>query len=374
MPFPTSRITVRAIGVTALLVVASLLWLCLWYTDQALWQQAPRLPLGLCATRLLLIGTADVILVVAFAVCVVRQHHARWAKRCWAAAFATTLAVLFLEVVCMFVARSHNVGYTLASRVWCHRYWGKANSLGYRDVEHVRVPGKRLVFALGDSFTAGGGLSQVASRFSNLLGDQHGELQVLNLGQNGSDTADEWRRLEQHPLRPDVLVLQYYPNDIEGAAQRTGWHMPGFAPYEDIASVKLRMLVRSSYLANLVYWSLPHTDAVAYGRWLEAAYGDAAVMKRHRQDLERFTSYAQQAGIPLIVVVFPVLNDIDHSRTMLKPVVELLVEHGASIIDVAELVQDMDVSARTVNRHDAHASVCVHRLVAEALWRVLSAP
>ena len=66
-------------------------------------------------------------------------------------------------------------------------------------------------------------------------------------------------------------------------------------------------------------------------------------------------------------VVFPLLHDIEWSRTLTRGVVERFAAAGAKVIDVADLVADIPVGERTVNHHDAHASALVNQRVAAAL-------
>lgn len=266
--------------------------------------------------------------------------------------------------------RSHNCGYSLAARVWMERFWQPVNRLGYRDVEHVLIPGRKNVFALGDSFTAGHGTARAADRFADLLEAQHPALHVLNLGRNGSDTADELARLRAHPLHPDAIVLQYYPNDIEEVAQRGGRRLPAFAPYADLARV-LRPVVSNSFLLDFVYWQFPHTDELEYVRFLDHALADTTVMRRHLADLDAICAFADERHVALVAVVFPILQDLARSRVMTAPVEALFRAHGCPVVAVADLVEDLPVAARTVNAHDAHPSLEVHARVAAVLGAVL---
>ena len=105
--------------------------------------------------------------------------------------------------------------------------------------------------------------------------------------------------------------------------------------------------------------------------FLDKALADTAVMQRHCQDLGNFCTYATQRGIPLVVVIMPLLNDLAHSRTMTAAVKDFFVARKALVVDVADLVQDMAVAARTPNSQDAHASAQVNEVVADAIWQVL---
>lgn len=340
---------------------------CVWLTDQVVWQHARLGLFGLYPDRLLLIALAAAALLAAVTLRVRQRDGSRFVTRLVAAGSATLLTMAALEVVFMFVPRSHNVGYTLATNIWYERYWGTENSLGYRDPEHVRIDGKKLVFVVGDSFTAGAGLPQRSSRFTEVLAARRPDLQVMNLGICGSDSSDEFRRLQAHPLRPDLLVLQYYPNDIDGAAQRAGHAMPAFAAYQDLRSVKMRRLVRGSFLANFVYWQLPHTDGVAYEGFLDKVHFDPEVEREHGAELERFVTWSRETGVPLVVALFPLMEDLEWSRKASADVKQLFVSRGIQVLDVADLIGDLTVAERRVHSHDGHASPVVHERVGAAL-------
>jgi hypothetical protein len=356
---------------TAALVVAPLLlWACHEVTFVGYWQRRSVGALGLYGTRLVLMALAAAAWLFAFGHAV-RARPRRVAGRCWLVAMSLLLTLLVLEAVFMFVPQSHNVGYTMAGRIWHERYWGEPNALGYRDVEPVPQPGKKLVLVVGDSFTAGAGVADVRDRFPDVAAMARPDLQVVNLGVCGSETEDELRRLHAHPLRPDVLVLQYYPNDVDGAAQRAGHAPPPFTPFHDVGSIKLQRLLLTSFLANFVYWQFPHDDGAGYERFLARVHADPEVSRLHHADLEGFCTFADERRIPLVVVLFPVLEDLGWSRTNTAPVKRLFTARGIPVLDVADLIDDLGVRQRTVNHHDGHASELVHRRVGEALARLL---
>ncbi|HEX5050518.1 MAG TPA: SGNH/GDSL hydrolase family protein [Planctomycetota bacterium] len=360
------------IGRAALLVVAVLMTACLWLTELVFSQGIHLRFWRFYAFRLALLGMSGITLFLGLMWCVVRSRLSMSWKRCWSATYAILLALLLLEGAFMFLPASHNVGYTLGAKVWSQWYWKPVNSLGFRDPEHVAIPGKKLVFVVGDSFTAGAGIKRIEDRFSDLLGQQRPDLQVMNLGQCGGDSETEFRCLTKHPLSPDLLVLQYYVNDIEGTAARAGRRMPSFSPHQDLPAL-LRPVVRNSFLLDFLYWRFGHGDEQAYVEYLQAAMADKEVLQRHLQELEKFCAYATERGIPLVVVVFPCLQDLALGRSLTAPVERMFTAHDVPIVDVATLVESMDPADRTANHQDAHPSPRVHRLVADALAKVVDA-
>ena len=151
-----------------------------------------------------------------------------------------------------------------------------------------------------------------------------------------------------------------------------GVRLPELVPYEDIPSVKLRVVVRGSYLANFVYWLFPHADGRGYVQSMDGAQRDEAVLGRHLADLQRFVEYSRRRDVPLVVVLFPVLNESLACEALLARVAGVFAAAGIPVVDVADLVRDVPIAARVANPQDAHASELVHARVADALVRVLS--
>ena len=67
---------------------------------------------------------------------------------------------------------------------------------------------------------------------------------IFNLGKNGADTKEEYRRLINYPVKPDILIFQYYLNDIESASKENGHSFKGFSTYKDL-SYSFEFLIRS---------------------------------------------------------------------------------------------------------------------------------
>lgn len=359
------------LAIASLLAAIGLWAAIVWTTERLAWDyRGPSYAL-LYALRGSMMALATIAFVVAFALGVVRQRRSRRVQRTCMAALATVLTLTLCEGVFMFVPRSHNVGYTLGAQIWNRYYWRDKNELGYRDGPHVAVPGRKTVLVVGDSFTAGAGMARVEDRFTDRIAAERPQLHLVNLGRNGSDTIDEYRRLEAHPLAPDAVVLQYYLNDIEGAAQRAGWPWPAFAPYEDVPC-PVQDLLRGSFLLNWLYWEFPHADGADYVAMLDKALNDDALLQRHLADLERFCRYAEARHVPLVVVLFPFLTDPEHCRPTLDRVEAMFAAHHVPLLDVGGLLRDVPVRERTANPCDAHPSARVHELVATELGRLLA--
>ena len=281
---------------------------------------------------------------------------------------ALVMAVLLaFEGVAATIARTHSVGYTLASRLWFARHWrAPRNSLGYRDVEHVE-DGRKNLLVLGDSFVAGVGIADVRERFSDRLQAALAErFQVHNLGSNGADTRQASYLLETYPFRPDVLVLSYYINDVLGAAEALGHRAPPFRPYANLAP-PLAWLVTRSYLLDFVYWLLPQTDQAGVRKHLARCFTWPEVVALHEQDLQHVVDWARERGCAVIAVVFPSLIQLEESAPWVAPALGVFARNGIPALDARTLLGDLAPEERVINGNDPHPSARVHALVAEAL-------
>lgn len=286
-----------------------------------------------------------------------------------AATVALTLLCVFLaaEAIAAQLPASHAVGYTLSSRLWYRKFWS-LNNQGYRDADRKIEPGRRI-YVLGDSFAAGVGIRSEEERFSNLLHRRLApEFRVYNLGQNGSDTRDEYRRLMMQPS-PDLLILFYYTNDIQQACMEHGYPMPGFTPYASLPG--FAYWIRRSYLLDLMYWQFPQEDLSGYESALEMCYTEPKVLDDHLADLGRFVDYSRDRGIPLLVVAFPHLVNAETSRRLSEPVIRFFQDREILLIDVYPVIAPLGIRQRIVNRNDAHPSPLLNRTLAEMTLSLL---
>jgi hypothetical protein len=269
---------------------------------------------------------------------------------------------------------------TLASQNWLARYWQK-NSAGYRDTEWDANTwnNRERVLVVGDSFAAGWGIDDPSDRFSDVLATQLGDtFAVINLGMPGASTVEEIQHLRDFPLAdPDVVVLQYYLNDIENAALSIGLD-PGLNPAADIPA-----WASESYLGNFLYWRWiglfrPTQEGTqAYWEWLYGMYDNTTVWDIHTQQLTAFYDEVIERDASLIVVIFPNLLDPVGSIPYVDRVAQFFESQGmpnSHIIKLFDVAAQMSASERIVSRRDAHASVSLHRYVGQQLFTVISQP
>lgn len=250
----------------------------------------------------------------------------------------------------------------------------------YRDREWTAadVAGKTSVFVLGDSFAAGHGLCDVAERFSDRLGAQLGNAAaVLNLAHNGWSTSDMIYYTERYPLKPNVVILSYFINDIDGAIRVTpnttltvpGLHIPAESPLVDT-------LRGRSFAFNFFYWHVLYKnyhleDAQTITRTYLDAYNDPAVWETHRAELLALVAWAKQHNAPLVVVTWPLLGDFSLSASALGKVEALLEAEGVTIVRAAEMLKGDAPADLIISSIDAHPNAYANGKIADALLEVV---
>jgi lysophospholipase L1-like esterase len=263
---------------------------------------------------------------------------------------------------------------TLASQNWLARYW-HTNTLGYRDPDWKpeALASRKTVLVVGDSFAAGWGIANPDDRFGNVLGKRLGDnYAVINLGKPGASTVEEIDDLQKYPLeKVDVVILQYYLNDIENAALSIGLD-PKLDPTKGMPA-----WVNESYLANFVYWRLvarfePQQEgSQTYWDWLYSMYDNSTVWAIHQKQLNQFADVVKQKGAKLIVVIFPNMLDPFHSVPYVDRVAQAFEAYGiesGAIVKLFDAAAVMDLSQRVVSARDAHASVAFNHEVGDMLY------
>ena len=132
----------------------------------------------------------------------------------------------------------------------------------YRDDQEFPRPvpeDRRHICFVGDSFTFGHGVADVADRFSNRLREKleaefPGKYLVTNLSEPGTDLnwADALvRKLVEEHIRIDTLVYVFCPNDIEV------YHPDHMQLMHELADLKPQFpLFKDTYFFNLLYYRI----------------------------------------------------------------------------------------------------------------------
>src|SRR5512140_2907089 len=206
------------------------------------------------------------------------------------------------------------------------------------------VQGKTKIMVIGDSFVAGHGLCDVQDRATNVLQDKLGSgYAVFNVAVNGWDTPEETFYPPLYPYQPDVVVLSYYVNDIRGAIAWTKHPFPELPPRPDWLNPDHGLpLVKDSYLVDYFYWQVIYKNqfADANARLWQAlldGFSTPDVWAEQQKELMQIVDWAKTLHAPLIVMVWPTLDNINASATQTTLVEQFLHSQGVTVISGSEL-------------------------------------
>lgn len=267
-----------------------------------------------------------------------------------------------------FYAESENV-FTGATLNWLARYWHE-NSLGYRDREWTPedLAGKQTIIVTGDSFAAGWGINDPADRFSDVLAQNLGDQwAVINLGIYGTATPEQLERLKAYPLQdPDVVLMQYFLNDIDYAGLKLGL-LPEAKPKP--------AWVEGSYLLDFLYVRLlaqfldPEFNR-DWWDWNYDAYDNVGIWSVHEQEIEDYIDYVESIHARLIVVIFPNMLDPVRSIPYVDRVAQVFEARGhRDILKLFDAAAAWTPQDRMVSARDTHPSIAFHHLVGDLLYQ-----
>lgn len=269
---------------------------------------------------------------------------------------------------------------TLAHQNWRDRYW-QTNSAGFRDREWQATDwqDKTVVMVTGDSFAAGWGVSDPADRFSDVLGAHLGDdYYVMNLALPGTATRQQLGFIQDNqPPQPDIVILQYFLNDIEYAAASLSRFWEGNF-LGDIPS-----LIQQSHLLNFLFWQIyPVLSPVdmtfegSYWHWQYESYDNYMVWDVHQREINDFIAYVDSIDAELYVVMFPNMRDPVGSIAYIDRVKFLFEDagYGDNVLTLYNDVATWDPADAMASARDAHPSAAFHRYVGERMVDLFFSP
>jgi len=232
----------------------------------------------------------------------------------------------------------------------------------------ARPDAARRVLAIGDSTTFGLGVGDDESWPAYLQAALPPEWEVLNAGVPGRNLHQNvaWLRRELPIVRPEVVVLAFYRNDLGPAVPLGAATVPQqlAAPAWWPAEAGLR---RWSRIANLV------------GRTAErlAPAGDPTLEPLDRfsreEDLVRefdwFVRAARAVDAEPVVLVLPAMDLADprSASLLLDLAAEVAGAYGAQVIRTEATFEQLDPVDRVVLPAERHASPLANQRIAEAV-------
>lgn len=253
----------------------------------------------------------------------------------------------------------------------------------------AKQPGSYRILFLGDSFTYGSGIADVARIFPSLVVARLNELgarpagrkyELFNGGIPGSLT-DRWVRLFQaavEPLEPDLVVAVFFLRDgtkgVGGsgdlireigaemaALSRTSWFFRSSHAYRFFRERSAQRELSRRYLGGMreAYLGAPEQT----GEWRNAQ----ANLRTIRDEIER-------RGGEFALVVFPVLFELgaDYPLAGVCEEIERFArQHGIRVHSLLPAFLGRDASTLWVSPLDQHPNEVAHALAADSITEFL---
>jgi hypothetical protein len=239
--------------------------------------------------------------------------------------------------------------------------------------------GQHPICFIGDSFTFGHGVPNVADRFSDRVGAAlerraPGRFVVSNLADAGREL--HWGEALLEELIADHLPLETVVyviclNDIETFDPRTATMFEGKGSW-----VSGLFLLRHTYFLNLLYNRVRQAGSAKIGGYyslLKDCYSGPA-WDRMRAKLDDIRQLCERNGINLKIVVFPFLHDLGPDYSFAdahRVIVDYCREAGVPVLDLRPVLEQHVGEGLTVNRFDSHPNERAHALAAEAIESTL---
>lgn len=253
-----------------------------------------------------------------------------------------------------------------------HTLVGSINARGLRGPECKLepTPGRARIAMLGDSFTLGIGVRDehtLPREVERALGPRTTE--VLNFGVSASQTVGQVDYLLGYALRfqPRAVVLVFFLNDAELGSTM------GYLT-EQRALVALR---RRSHLLEGVVGGLERMAlrGAMLRHYREGYREDSPGWRDARAALRRAKAELDERGVALVLVLHPVLVDLDAGRYPFGDVHATLADfgerEGIPVVDLLPVLAGNRAEDLWVHSVDRHSNELCNRLTGRAVAREL---
>jgi hypothetical protein len=294
--------------------------------------------------------------------------------------FSTISFIAIIEIIFMFISLSNGGGEAFSGKIWNSRYWNTINKLGFRDEEPEK--GKKSVFFVGDSYTAGWGIKKIEDRFGEVaakeLKKQGKTINEINLGRYGADTQLEYvlfdKFIKTTKIKPDHIVLQFFVNDMDKFIPR----YKNCAEQTILIPLWKKTLIKGSYLVNFINSIYPITQTNSakecdYVEQLKFVYNNEYLWLKEEKQLDKFKNYCLKNNIKMTLLFFPFMEDLSLAKKIgIEKRISLYCRKNNIIyFNVTEYIKNLTRSERQASIVDAHASDEVHRIVGKKLATII---
>lgn len=275
---------------------------------------------------------------------------------------------------------SDGLGFLQVNKRWQQRHVVYNNYFKRdRNFEVEKEKGFIRIGVVGDSITFGQGIEDVNNRFSNLLEEKlrsnNLNAQVYNLGVPGLDTHEEIEFYEDvSHLNFDVIVLQYYPNDI----QPTDKGEPSTIISENAYPNELiKWATQKSTFLDFIYWRFSSKYATTFnnlGSHYLNMYNSEEILNNHKEELSDFINELKKENKEIVVIIFPFIELIGPNYPATEAHNKLQDFFKSQDIQTIDLLDDLkgaNWKDLVASKFDTHPNEKVHNLAAEKLYEII---
>jgi lysophospholipase L1-like esterase len=270
------------------------------------------------------------------------------------------------------------------------------NSRGLRDREYppLKPANTFRILALGDSFTYGAGVSsketyvkQLEAMLNETPNDRGLRYEVLNAGVPGYNTHQELIHLREVGLQynPDMILIGFTQSDaelgffgmkgVEGRSwliQVKEWMKNHIALYSFI-KLRLKRLAEHFKAANLG----TTVGGTAVSPLRLAVDGKTSPgWELCQQSLRDFGTLASERGIPIVLLIYPVLVNLDDTypfKEVHTLIAKTATDYGMSVVDLLPDFIGQAPSTLWVSPRDGHPNASANAIAARGIYKALLA-
>ncbi len=302
-------------------------------------------------------------------------------KKIWLAAIFTVFSLIL--VFSLFEAyfrykydQSDGLGFLKVNSRWQARHV-VFNSDFFRDRNFTaKKEGTTRICAIGDSVTLGGGIKDVASRFTNLLEAKlraaNYNAEVYNLGISGYDTGGEVGIYNKTKfLNCDIIIWVYFMNDVQPEGASTGTPIIANASH---TSKLVATLSNYSYFFDYLYWRLSARYEKTFNELRNAdlgAYQNPQIFENHKKTIISWLNEMKADNKKVVVIIFPFVHLLPNYPAVAvhQELGTIFRENGAdAVIDLLDYLKGKNAKDLIASKFDYHPNEYVHKLAAVKLF------
>jgi len=311
----------------------------------------------------------------------------RWVHLGLAAWSFLAMLTAFEVAFALFVDHSDAFNMTNISKRWLELHIDRqSQNVRFADGQSIRIRdahkftknkprGTHRICFVGDSFTMGHGIENMADRFTDrvaaeLDNAQANQFSVVNLGENGLEIAQiegRVRKILEEGYDVDTLVYVICLNDIEYYDTRS---------QDILAKIQKRepkfFLFQKTYFLNWIYFRLvqfTQPEVSRYSPHLSESYQSDAWIG-FRKKLDQLQSDCKAFGVDLRIVIFPFMHNLGSEYPFLaahQKITDYCAKARLRVLDLEPVFRAHSEEDLMVNRYDAHPNKRAHAIAAEAV-------